>query len=76
MDILKDAKKIYTDSVALYKKSILLHRYSKKVQSHHKRTRKMHPVHHLNLLKVHKEYEDLLKEITNNVNKLKRAIRK
>ena len=61
MTLIDEAKKIYADSVRLYKKSILLNRYSKQVHKHYKKTKKPHPEHSPNLTKTHKEYEALLK---------------
>ena len=76
MTLVDDAKKIYDDSIALYKKSILLNRHSKRTHRHHKKTKSHHPKHCYNLFKTRKEYEDLIKQLSKNIKKLKHVVKK
>lgn len=76
MSIVNDAKKIYDDSVKLYKKSILVYRHSKKTHRHHSKDKSHHPQHCYNLYKVRKEYENLLKDLSKRIKKIKHLVKK
>ena len=68
MDLVKEARTVYDDSISLYKKSILLHKFSKKASK-----KKPCEKHSKRLKEIHKEYEDLLKKITKHIKNIKGA---
>jgi hypothetical protein len=76
MNLTYEARKIYADSVSLYKKSILLNRVSKKVDKHFARTKAHHPRHYPALLRISKEYEQIINDLSKRINTLKKGLKK